>query len=249
MIPARRRDAGFTLIEILIAITLVGLISVAMLVALRVALNSETKADARLMSNRRVVGAQSALEQELNGFMAEVAIWTNASGGRQNVPFFGGDPASMRFVSSYSLNDASRGLPQLLEFAVLPGDNGVGARLIVNELPYRGGYSAGARIAGFESDGGAAPHPVFFPIQPGPNSFVLADHLAYCRMLYLAEEQNPPRQEWRTDWIQRTWPLAVRIEMAPLDSETALLHPMTVTAAFHAFRDPDKKYGDEPGLE
>ena len=245
----RRRDSGFTLIEILIAVSLVGLLSVAMLVAIRIALNSELKADARLMANRRVVGAQQALEQELNGFMPEVAFWQGEGSGLRRVPFFEGLPQSMRFVSSYSLNGASRGLPQLLQFLVIPGTDGVGVRLVVNELPYNGPVSAGAQIAGFESVTAGVTHPVFFPIQAGPGSFVLADRLASCRMLYLALEKNPTRREWRQDWVQREWPLAVRVEMAPLESNPALLHPMTVTAALHAYRDPDKTYGDEPGLK
>ncbi len=243
------REAGFTLIEILIAVTLVSLLSVAMLFAIRIALNSELKANTKLMANRRVVGAQRALEQELNGFMPEVAIWSKPDGsGMQTVPFFQGDETSMRFVSSYSLGDASRGQPQVLEYAVIPGDRGEGVRLIVNETPYRGGASAGAFIAGFENDSRGVSHVAFFPVQAGPNSFVIADRLAYCKLLYLGQELNPPRQEWRQGWAERTWPLAVRIEVAPLAPDPALLHPVSVTAAIHAIRDPTKKYTDEPGF-
>lgn len=244
----RPRSAGFTLVEILIAVNLLGLLSVGMLIAIRVALNGETKANARLTSNRRVVGAQQALLGELNGFMPEVALWRTEAGMRK-FPFFEGTPQSMRFVSSYSLDNGNRSLPQLLEFFVLPGDNGVGVRLLVNELPYRGGASAGSRIAGFEADSGGAQHPVFFPIAAGAGSFVLADRLAYCHMLYLAPEQNPPRREWTEVWAGRGWPLAVRVEMAPLDASGATLHPITVTVPLRAFRDPDKTYGDEPGLK
>ena len=243
------RRSGFTLIEILIAVSLVGLLSVAMLVAIRVGLNAEVKTNQRLDANRRVVGAQRALQQELNGFMPETAIWNRPDGGGlRKVAFFEGTPQTMRLVSSYSLNGASRGAPQLLEFLIVPGDQGKGVRLLVNELPYRGGESAGSRIAGFETAASGFPRPVFFPINVGSGSFVLADHLAYCRLYYLAQEQNPPRQEWREEWVQRGWPLAVRVEMAPLQADVALLHPLTVTAPLHAFRDPDKIYGDEPGF-
>ena len=251
MTPIHRpRDAGFTLIEILIAVSLVALLSVAMLVAIRVGLNAEIKANSRLDANRRVVGAQRALEQELNGFMPEVAIWSQPDGGGlRKVPFFEGTPQSMRLVSSYSLNEASRGAPKVLEFLVVAGDQGQGVRLIVDELPYRGGGSTGSRIAGFEADVAGIAHPVFYPISVGAGSFVLADHLASCHFVYLAQEQNPPRHEWRDVWIQRDWPLAVRVEMVPLQADVALLHPITVTAAFHSFRDPDKSYGDQPGLK
>ncbi len=245
----RNRETGFTLVEILIAVSLVGLLSAALLVALRVGLNAEVKVGTRLDANRRVVGAQRALEEELNGFIPEAAIWNRPESGFRKVAFFEGTPESMRFVSSYSLNAAGRGLPQLLEYLIVPGDRGQGVRLIVNELPYRGGASAGARIAGFEADPSGFARPVFFPIEVGPQSFVLADRLASCHLRYLAQEQNPTRQEWREVWAQRDWPLAIRVELVPLDADAALLHPVTVTAAVHAYRDPNRTYGDEPGLQ
>jgi prepilin-type N-terminal cleavage/methylation domain-containing protein len=241
----RRLRPGFTLIEVLIAVSLLGLLSVAMLFALRIALNSEQKTGAKLMDNRRMVGAQRALEQELNGFMPVQALWTGPEGGFQKIPFFGGDEISMRFVSSYSLNEAHRGLPQLLEFQVIAGDSGGGVRLFVNELPYRGGASAGARIAGLEPDETGTMHPVFFPIVPGGGSFVLADRLAYCRMLFQEEVQLPaPHREWRSNWVSRKWPLAVRIEMAPLETDPTRLHPVTVTTPIRAARSLDVTYHD-----
>ena len=87
------RRRGFTLIEVLISISLLGLLSTGMLLAIRIALNSQQKASAKLMDNRRVVGSQRALEEELNSFMPEVATLDNG----QKVPFFDGEPQSMRF--------------------------------------------------------------------------------------------------------------------------------------------------------
>ncbi len=244
------RRAGFTLIEVLIAISLVSLLSVAMLISIRIGLNSQEKANTRLARNRRAVGAQRALEQEMNGFMPAVALWPTPDGmAVRRISFFIGDAQSMRFVSSFSLNGANRSTPQLLEYAVVPGETGAGFRLIVNELPYRDGYSAGARISGFEQDANGIPVPAFFPIELGPHSFVLADRLAYCRMLYLGLEQNPVRREWRDDWNRRRWPLAVRVEMRPLEVDPARLAPMTVTVPIFAERDPDKTYNDDPGLK
>jgi prepilin-type N-terminal cleavage/methylation domain-containing protein len=242
-----RHEAGFTLIEVLIAVTLLGLLTTGMMIALRVALNAQTHASAKILDNRRVMGAQRAIEQELNGFMPETAAWIppGSSGGAQQVPFFEGDPNAMRLISSYSLNGADRGLPQILEFLTIPGDNGQGVRLIVNERPWNGPWSGSDLIAGVEP-GVAGIHAVFFPIQVGSNSFVLADRLAFCRMLYLGINRQvaPPRREWRADWESREWPLAVRIEMAPLGGDAAGLHTVTVTAALHAARSPDITYSD-----
>jgi prepilin-type N-terminal cleavage/methylation domain-containing protein len=61
---ARSGEAGLTLIEVLVAITLLSLLSVGMMVAMQIGLASFAKVDRRLMDNRRVSGAQRLLEQE-----------------------------------------------------------------------------------------------------------------------------------------------------------------------------------------
>ena len=66
-------QAGVTLIEVLVAITLLSMLSVGMMVAMQIGLASFAKTDRRLMDNRRVSGAQRLVEQELEGMMPVVA--------------------------------------------------------------------------------------------------------------------------------------------------------------------------------
>ncbi len=244
--PARQgRTAGFTLIETLIAVTLVALLSTGMLIAIRVALNAEGSASNRLIANRRIVGAQNALQQELNGFVPAPAAWNSENGSVQRAPFFGGEPQDLHLVSSFSLAAANRGLPEILDFRVIGGANGEGVRLIVNESPYRGPFSAQDHVAGEQRTQDGQSFLSFFPVQPGPNSFVLADRLAYCRFVYEAFVRAPqPHTEWTASWTSRDWPVAIRVEMAPLDANAARLHPMTVTAALHASRIFNREYRD-----
>ena len=55
----------------------------------------------------------------------------------------------MRFVSTYSLQEGSRGTPQILAFTVSSGGSqGNGVRLIVDEYPYSGPLSAGTICSG-----------------------------------------------------------------------------------------------------
>jgi len=60
--PQWRRTAGVTLMELLIAVMLLSLLSVGLLFALRIGLNTYSKAQGKLMDNRRVAGAQRILE-------------------------------------------------------------------------------------------------------------------------------------------------------------------------------------------
>ena len=150
------------------------------------------------------------------------------------MPFFQGETASMRFISSYSLQDASRGMPQILEFQVIPGAENRGVRLVVNEIPYTGTMSAGALCLGYALDPAQNIRiPLFRPIQTGPGSFVLADKLASCRFLFERPRIGNVPAGWVDHWVLNQWPLALRIEMAPLDPDPTRLQPMTVTSAIH----------------
>ena len=66
----KQRQAGVTLIELMIAITLVAAISTGMLMAMRTSLITLEKVDARLQSNRRVMGAEQILARQIGGLMA-----------------------------------------------------------------------------------------------------------------------------------------------------------------------------------
>jgi len=228
---------GVTLIEVLIAVTLLSLLSVGMFLAMRIGLNSYAKANTKLMDNRRAVGAQRIVEEEIEGLMPVMA----ACNGGNNVPgqkiaFFQGEPAVMRLVSTFSLQQGWRGQPQVLEMFVIPGENGRGVRLVVNETLYTGPLGAGKFCVGSRE---------FLPVEANPRSFVLADKLAYCRFTYLTPSpvaNQPPT--WKTNWMTQTWPMAVRVEMEPLEADASRIQPITVTAPIYLHRSPEIPYGD-----
>jgi prepilin-type N-terminal cleavage/methylation domain-containing protein len=251
--PGRHNQAGVTLIEVLVAITLLSLLSVAMLMALRIGLSAYSKTNAKLMDNRRVAGAQRVLEQELEGIVPAVGPCTGMPeaipGAPANGPmfsFFQAEPQAMRLVSTFSLQQGWRGRPQILELFVVPRDDGPGVRLVVNEMPYFGPLAAGRMCTGMIPDPNtnlSMPH--FLPVIAGPNSFVLADNLAFCRFAYLWQPRtaNDPIV-WSPTAQNTGWPIAVRIEMAPLQPDPSVLQPLTVTAALHLHLSPTIAYGD-----
>ena len=244
----KRSRTGVTLIEVLIAVSLVSLLSVGILMALRVGMSAMEKANRRLMDNRRAVGARRIIEEQLAGFMPVIAVFSASSeDAGTKIPFFEGREQSMRFVSSYSLQEAARGLPQILEFQVIPGEHGRGVRLVVNENLYSGPRSAGAFCLGPGRDPELGVETQrFIPIVVGPRSFVLADQLASCHFSYLGPVQDKDLEQWSPSWIpENRWPLGIRIEMAPLDTDAGRLKPLTVTAPVHVNRDPTFEYGAE----
>jgi prepilin-type N-terminal cleavage/methylation domain-containing protein len=243
----RRPRAGLTLLEVMIAVALLSFLSLGIMLALRIGLNALDKANRKLMADRRISGAQRILQEQLAGFMPVVGLFAlspDAPG--QKFPFFEGRAQSMRFVSSYSLGEAGRGLPQVLEFQVIPGDAD-GVRLVVNENIYTGPRSAGRFSLGPGPDpelGVATMR--YLPISVGSGSFVLADRLAYCRFAYYGVQIGSPFEQWKPAWVPPDkWPMGIRIEMASLDLNPGNLKPLTITVPVHVDRFAIYDYMDE----
>jgi general secretion pathway protein J len=241
-----RLQRGFTLMEVLIAVSLLSLISVGILTTLRMGLSALEKTNRKLISNRRVTGAQRALEAQVANFMPVIAqVTPGFQAPPERIPFFQGEPQSMRFVSSYSLQEASRGYPRILELQVIPREEGDGVRLVVNEHLYTGPLGAGLFILGRHIDPITGAGTVQFrPIEIGPGSFVLTDRLAFCRFSYLTPPVPPDPETWTAVWTRPGWPRAVRVEMAPLDEDAAQLRPTAMTAPIHVDRTPIFDYAD-----
>jgi len=233
----RSPRAGVTLVELLVAVTLFALLSVGMLYAFRIGLMAYQKTQAKLMDSRRIAGAQRILLQELQNMVPVVAECNSgAEGGGPKVPFFQGEENTMRLVSTFSLQGASRGMTQILEIFVAPGEEGEGVRLLVNEIPYAGPRAAGQFCTG---PGQYRPPSAF------AKSFILADRLAYCRFSYQRVPLDiVPERLWVPRFLANTWPHAIRIEMAPLRPESASLQPISVTALIRVHRNPEVQYGD-----
>jgi prepilin-type N-terminal cleavage/methylation domain-containing protein len=222
---------GVTLIELMIAITLVATLSTGMLMAIRTSLITLEKTDARLQSNRRVMSAQQILSHQISGVIPVMGNCPGSEGGAiVHGPFFNGTAQTLRLVSTYSLAEGSRGDPRILEFQVIPLDGG-GVRLIVNEHLYSGPASTVPFCAS--------------SAQANPQSFVLADRLEYCRFVYHEMiPESPAAANWIPLWNRPNLPSAVRIEMAPLIIEAGRLPVLGVTVPIHITREVGAPYED-----
>jgi len=239
----RENQRGVTLLELLIAVALMSLLSLGVLYSMRVGINAMGKTNDRFLKNRRVLGVEKALAAQIAGLMPVTVECLGGQAGK--AVMFQGDPQSMRFVSSYSLQEGARGYPKLLEFTVILGENGVGVRLIVNELPYSGPYSLRGACIGTQPDpltGQAAA--LFLPIAPRPDSFILADNLAGVRFVYRDELPPPLLERWTSKWLANKLPSAIRIEMIPLETSPANLQVTTTTIPIRITANPMLVYAD-----
>jgi general secretion pathway protein J len=216
---------GFTLIELMIAITLVAAISTGMLMAMRTGLLTLEKVDSRLQDNRRVVSLQQMLVRQLSSVMPAVGDC-----GTARVALFSGTSQTLRMVTSYSLADGARGYPQLVDLEVLPDSEG-GLRLIENEHFY---FSP------------ASSAPFCVPQGFTSQSFEVARGLAVCRISYREYiPETPNAGKWVAGWNRANLPAALRIEMIPLHVEPARLMLQTVNIPIRIYRDVMGDYDDQ----
>lgn len=239
--PARSARAGFTLIELVIAITLVGMVCAGVFACIRLALESMDRVNSRLMHERRVAGVERIMRAQLEGIVP-VALECSAGGDQPpgRAIFFEGRSETMRLVSTYTLSEANRGLPRILELQVIPGENvDSGVRLIVNEIPYTWGRLPGLCLGVAPDPQTGASVPQFAPVSIGPSSFVLADKLAFCHFEY-HRRVNPdhPAPEWVPTWSGELLPDAVRIALAPVHPQGSQLQLQPVTVPLHVTREP-----------
>jgi prepilin-type N-terminal cleavage/methylation domain-containing protein len=238
-------QSGVTLIEIMIAVSLLSLLSVGMLIAMRLGFTTMDKTDAKLVMNRRVANSRQIVENEINGYMYSQAYFHPRPLESNYVTFLEAEPQRMRFVTSYSINESWRGRPQIAVMQVIPGDKNDGVRLILNETPYTGPEQTGQQITSIEPSPLGPPAVHYRPVDADSQSFVLADRLAYCRFTYLETLYEAPFQIWRVSWTRPDrLPKAVRLEMAPLDARPGELRPTTIDVQFPLTRQPAITYAD-----
>ena len=112
-IAKRRNEAqhGVTLLELIIAISLVAIISAGMLTAMRTSLMTNDKVASRLEANRARVNVRQMIARQLGGAMP-VTTYCNGA----QVGLFDGAAQRLRFVSSFSIVEGSHGYPQIVEY-------------------------------------------------------------------------------------------------------------------------------------
>ena len=227
---ARPSQRGFTLMELMISITLVAAIATGMLMAMRGGLPSLGRTQTRLDENRRALGIQRILSLQLSGAMP---VRTGCGGSTSGFAFRG-TASALAMVSTYSMTEGSRGAPHIVEYQVAP-DAGGTVQLIVHERLYSPGSTASFCGEGVSLLG-------------SPQPLVAASRLAYCRISYF--QMNPDTQfrggGWVDSWNQPDLPGSVRIDMAPAVADPIRLPIVAITAPLHINRSfEDLRYEDQ----
>ena len=210
-------ESGMTLLEVLVAVTLLGLLSVGLLMSFQMGADSWQSTRDRLMLDRRIATANQILNSVLAGMIPVVGEAPYGLGTqRRRFLFFQGEPRSMRFVSSYSVTQGVRGGLHVIELQVVNATGG--RRVLLNQSPFGGPQGLARFVDGFFRDpdlGGIRPS--FRPIISHAGSLVIVDELEDCSFRYL---ERPRGVDTPTTWLP-TWtnirelPQAVAINVLP----------------------------------
>ncbi len=228
MRPLSKR--GVTLIELLVAISLMGMISLALLFSMRIGSGAWRRGNARMAANRGVIAAGDLISAQLADVQARRVKW-----GPDDSPtffaYFDGAPERLRLLTSYSLALRSRGGVWLAEYFFVKEGDGCALRYYERQYDTDRDIASTVRGAGF--DPFANRMSVLFNSDPPASSGrTLYTGLRDCRFEYLIEPQDAPAY-WGKYWItnDRYLPrsVAVRVE----GPEQGGIAPVATVATLH----------------
>ncbi len=241
---------GFTLLELLVSMTILSLLVTTVLFGWRIAASAWQKASTRLEHNRTVTETSQLLEEQMASM---VAYRVPASLGSLEL-FFQGEPHTARFLSRYALTGRSSSGLYLIEYQIAEGPRGtpgvtpggtpgVTRELWVNEFPVRSREELSPLFV--------KPDPAstvrmqrFLPFERGPNTLVLLTGLKDCRFEYYNPPLGPQPGAWTEHWTDAganagpgggvvpngELPRGMAIRLA-VTGESAELKPVSIVAA------------------
>jgi prepilin-type N-terminal cleavage/methylation domain-containing protein len=226
----RRRKRGFTLIELIIAITLVAAIAAGLLFSMHTSLLTMERTQARLDQNRRASAIQQLVYSQLGG-----AIPATGLCGGSTTPIFRGDQSQLLMVTTYSREEGARGYPRVVSYRAEPEPGGT-FRLVTDEFLFSGPASTNALCL---------PGGVIRPIASTERTLVIASGLAYCRFHYrLMVPFTGLGGAWQETWIYYDLPAAIRIDLAPARPDPSGMPVVPITVPLHVNRQYGEIYAD-----
>jgi general secretion pathway protein J len=186
MTPRRAAERGFTLIEILVAVTLLGLLMVALLGGVRLGVRAWETSGNRLDDGARLTAVQDFLRERLT----QARLPTQAGPASPTFPSFRGERDRLSFVT------------------LMPDHLGVGPERMMLALTKADG-GADLSAEWWPSDLGDDPDAVGDAL----HSRVLLAHVAELRLAYFGQVDTRQPPIWSEAWNQPLLPLLVRVQL------------------------------------
>ena len=185
--PSSRPQAGFTLIEVTIAISLLALMVLLLYGSFYLGERAVAKAQGRAEQSQSL----RTFEEFLGGYIRSAYPYRASI--RDPSIYFNGDDRGVEFISSLSTSLGGRGMSKIRIVSDLVGNNGATLTL-EEEMPARVGDNGGG--GGYR------------------NTMLLAEGLMGLRFEYLDSDPQSQDENWLDEWDgrqKRTLPRAVRL--------------------------------------
>jgi prepilin-type N-terminal cleavage/methylation domain-containing protein len=227
-------ENGFTLLELLVSMTVVSLLATTVLFGWRIAAGAWGKANQLVEAQRRAAATQQLLEEQM-AEMVPKAPWQRKGMGDV---FFQGERQTARFLSRYSLANRARSGLSRIEYQIVTTSDGT-QQLLMNELPERNPEASGLLLTGSEQKPeGTVLH--FVPFERTPQTRVLLENLKEARFEYYRSSGTLGGPlvagAWVSDWASRGNELpramAIRLTSGP---DTGALQSVSVVARIENF--------------
>ena len=201
-------EAGFTLLELIVAITLIAVMSVGVWTALDLCVRSWTRGMEKIEVNQRDRSTQDLVRKQIASAYPLIPSPATSVSGAQNTvipisatstPVFYGGENSLRFVTTNSLLSMDSGGPVMVTYEAEVDSEG-NIFIVQREAPYTG---QGVYDGGFTS------------------SVYVFYNLKECTFEYYNSGDADNPAEWLTEWdtaSRRRLPAAVRISMLYKDA-------------------------------
>jgi prepilin-type N-terminal cleavage/methylation domain-containing protein len=236
--------SGFTLLELLISMTIVSLLATTVLFGWRIAASAWEKASTHLERARTVTETSHLLEEQM-AFMVSYQVRTPAG---STELFFQGEPQTARFLSRYSLAGRSSSGLYRVEYQIADGPAAT-KQLWMNEFPVRSREELAPLFQG--PDPASASRTMrFVPVERGPQTRLLLEGLTGCRFEYYKPAVATQPGAWMDHWPDRAMaanaelPRAMAIQIV-VTGESADLKPVSIVAGIQNFSSERRLPTDE----
>jgi len=185
---SRQSNRGFTLMEVLVSITLMGFLTVAIHYGYRIGLDSWSRAEKSMERNRRVEFVLDLISRQLASMTPYYSRQT-LNGAPVDVLLFHGTDQGVRFVSTFSAESRNAGGVRLVEYFVGDSPEGEGKALLLNDRPLPPDEVLGQTVfAGLSNGEGNTVIAEFQSFSANSETTVLIDGLATVSFLFPRRE-------------------------------------------------------------
>ncbi len=194
---------GFTLIEMLVSVTLIALIALCVWGALRITITSWKHGTDSIDANQQRRTTYDLMEKQVSS-MSSLLPPPDPDTGIGQYPIFVGSDSAMQFLSPCAFRFQESPGMTFAEYDIVPDQEG-GYSLIEKDSPYLGGDPTQAEVAATGDESG----------------ITIFDHLASASFEYFDPGTQDTEPQWVTDWNGLDYmslPAAVKITLVARDA-------------------------------